>query len=89
MNIKPKLLIFLIFGIILLPSTWAWADNGISICANSFEQREPQIAPNGLGGAYIVWKDLRNGHWDIYIEQINEDGGFYWGTLLARAGFSF
>ncbi len=55
-----------------------WTANGVAICTNSFEQHEPQIAPDGLGGAFIVWDDHRNGPSDIYATRIDADGTVDW-----------
>lgn len=48
--------------------------------------RESAIAPDGRGGAYIVWQDLRNndsnGNWDIYGQHVDSRGNRLWNTDL-------
>jgi Secretion system C-terminal sorting domain len=59
-----------------------WTVNGISVCAlNGSQQTNPDItSTNVLNGAYIVWKDLRNGatNADIYAQKINLTGTVQW-----------
>jgi hypothetical protein len=38
--------------------------------AGSYE-RYPRIAPDGVGGAVVVWRDTRNGHADIYGQRVD------------------
>ena len=62
-----------------------WADNGVGICTNTYYQDHPRLAPDGSGGAVIVWADDRNGNWDIYVQSISSDGllgpGWFTGGL--------
>ncbi len=39
-----------------------------------------QITSNGLGGAYVVWEDGRNGNIDLYAQQISSAGAVMWRT---------
>ena len=57
-----------------------WTANGVAICVNTFEQHEPRLAPDGLGGAFIVWDDHRNGPSDIYAQRVNAAGTVEWVT---------
>ena len=50
------------------------------ICVEFFKQNDPRIIEDGKGGAYIVWKDERNGLPDIYVQRINKDGYVLWTT---------
>ncbi len=43
---------------------------------------EPAIADDGRGGAYVIWKDLRNnnadGNWDVYAQRVDGRGNRLW-----------
>ena len=60
---------------------WGAERAGILVCADPEYQTQPDICPDGLGGAFLSWVDWRNrnesGH-DIYIQRINTDGATYW-----------
>ena len=57
-----------------------WAESGVPICRAADYQNEIQMLEDGLGGAFIVWQDLRAGNWDIYAQHINSQGSTYWTT---------
>jgi hypothetical protein len=76
-----------IFSIITLTSftlfaNAQWSTNSkvnTSICSNIAKQKDPRIIDDGVGGAYIAWKDWRNTSTpDIYIQRINKDGNILW-----------
>ncbi len=59
--------------------TAAWATDGVSLCAASNDQRYPQIASDGVGGAIVTWEDHRSGsHLDIYAQRVDQDGNVLW-----------
>ncbi|MFB0526071.1 MAG: T9SS type A sorting domain-containing protein [bacterium] len=51
-----------------------WAVNGSSVTVANGNQLEPQIVPDGFGGAFITWTDCRNDNGDIYAQRIDSDG---------------
>ncbi|NVM01902.1 MAG: hypothetical protein HWN67_06180 [Candidatus Helarchaeota archaeon] len=51
-----------------------WADTGVSICSKT-TCRVPKICNADMGGAFITWRDFRNGMNDIYAQKINSSGG--------------
>jgi hypothetical protein len=56
-------------------ATWdddVQASDAISYKAN------PQLADNGLGGAFVVWEDGRNGTSDLYAQHISSSGVVLW-----------
>jgi hypothetical protein len=58
-----------------------WSSNGVRICRHSNEQAEPDIAPDGSGGAFVVWKDYRSGsEIDIYAQRVDASGNARWRT---------
>ncbi len=56
------------------------SENGIPICDKVRTQREPKIAIDGSGGAFISWSDHRNNEYysDLYSQRIDSDGNFHW-----------
>ncbi|UCF04146.1 MAG: T9SS type A sorting domain-containing protein [bacterium] len=61
--------------------TVRWASNGIPICTAQGTQTDPQIVPDGLGGAIITWADYRSGSdADVFAQRIDIDGNILWST---------
>jgi hypothetical protein len=58
--------------------TPAWTTDGIPICVMMNDQSMPQIAPDGSGGAIIVWADYRSGAEDIYAQRVTSAGDTLW-----------
>ena len=62
--------------------TTLWTANGIAICVYSDFQANPQLCPDGAGGAIITWQDCRSGSFpdglDIYAQRINATGAVNW-----------
>jgi len=55
--------------------TLVWPLNGVLVASAPFDQRPNTIIPDGGGGAYIAWHDLRNGQdWDVYLQRITSTG---------------
>ncbi len=71
-----------------------WAADGVAICTASSSQLQPQIAPDGSGGAIIAWQDLRRASgWesDIYAQRVDPGGAVGWaadGVAVGAASFS-
>ena len=56
-----------------------WTSGGTQICQVSYsEQEKPGMVPDGLGGAIIIWQDMRNGIYDIYAQRIDASGAVLW-----------
>lgn len=51
--------------------------NGSPVCTTVDMQYEPQLVPDGIGGAIITWTDHRDDSADIYSQRIERYG--YWG----------
>lgn len=51
-----------------------WPLNGAPVCTIVGTQNKPQIAPDGKGGAWIVWKDVRTGDNDIMGQHLDSTG---------------
>ncbi len=60
----------------------AWTTNGVAACQAAANQTTPQLAPDGVGGAVIAWKDDRNASSDIYAQRVDAAGHTVVATLL-------
>ncbi len=57
-----------------------WTTDGNAICTAVGQQTNPQIAPDGSGGAVITWSDIRGGvDFDIYAQRIDGNGAIHSG----------
>lgn len=55
-----------------------WTANGVAIVTLGTGQDAPEIVGDGSGGAIIVWRDLRNGNYDLYAQRIDANGVAQW-----------
>ena len=55
-----------------------WAANGNLLSGALGTQTDPAAAPDGAGGAFVVWADNRSGDWDIFAHRVNAWGQVYW-----------
>jgi hypothetical protein len=55
-----------------------WISSGVAVSTAASRQDFPQIISDGTGGAIICWQDYRDSKWDIYAQDLNEDGGIKW-----------
>ena len=65
-----------------------WTANGVPICTASLHQQNPQLIPDGAGGAIITWQDSRSGSSDIYAQRVNSGGAVQWtdnGSVVCTA----
>jgi hypothetical protein len=46
-----------------------WGGGGVELCSTTQNPQEPEIAPDGNGGAVVAWYDARNGDNDIYAQR--------------------
>jgi hypothetical protein len=58
--------------------TVIWAADGVSISISSGAKRDPQIAPDGSGGAIVTWEDNRLDSGNIYAQRLDGDGNKLW-----------
>jgi hypothetical protein len=72
--------------------TTLWADDGVTVCAYSGHQNNPQIISDGTGGAIVAWEDNRGGsYYDIYVQRIDFKGTSLWavdGVSLCVASYN-
>jgi hypothetical protein len=57
-----------------------WTPTGVPICTTGGRQMVPEIAPDGVGGAFIVWEDRRVPAGDIYAQRVDASGAVLWPT---------
>jgi hypothetical protein len=66
-----------------------WAAGGVALCTATGAQEYPAIVSDGLGGAIVVWQDLRSGAgYDIYAQRVDNSGNPLWtanGVVLSAA----
>jgi len=52
-----------------------WPADGRGLCLATGDQQWPQAAPDGTGGAIVVWTDYRSGSdGDVYAQRVQGDG---------------
>ena len=56
-----------------------WTENGVGIATEAYIAENPKITTDNNTGAIIVWKDSRNGNYDIYAQRVNSSGTIQWG----------
>lgn len=66
-----------------------WTLNGVPVAKPAGFQLYPRIAPDGTGGAIVVWQDARtDSAFDVYAQRLNSAGTPVWGidgVLLSAA----
>jgi len=63
-----------------------WAQNGVAICTDVHGQFNPVVVADTSGGAFIVWRDIRNANnlnsaandTDIYSQHVDNAGKVTW-----------
>jgi hypothetical protein len=56
----------------------AWSPDGVDVLVHPAVQESVRIAPDGAGGAIIVWQDNRGGGGDIYAQRVSSSGVRLW-----------
>jgi flagellar hook capping protein FlgD len=57
-----------------------WAADGVAVCTAAGQQTDVRILSDGIGGAFLVWRDARNGAFDndIYAQSLDSGGNARW-----------
>lgn len=57
-----------------------WTANGVAVCTAANQQNDISIVSNGQAGAFLAWRDPRNGalNNDIYVQALNSAGTALW-----------
>lgn len=53
-----------------------WTTDGIPVSTSLAAQGNPQLCPDGAGGAFVAWWDLRNGFGDVFMNRLDAGGAF-------------
>jgi len=61
-----------------LAGTVQWTSNGVGIVTSANDQVNPNVVPDGLGGAIVVWQDSSLGNWDVRSQRIDAAGSLLW-----------
>ena len=63
--------------------------NGVPISVYFGDQRFPKIISSGVGGAIIIWSDLRGGwpNFDIYAQRIDSSGKRLWENVAGSGNY--
>jgi hypothetical protein len=69
----------LALGLSAHPSTaqQMWAPSGVPLCVNGCPGDIPRVIPDGLGGAFVAWRDIRNystNDVDVYLQRVTAMG---------------
>jgi hypothetical protein len=64
-----------------------WTANGAPVCTKPGNQLKPAIAPDGNGGAIIVWEDISSFYVRLYAQRINGAGERQWADTGAVVYF--
>ncbi|MBU8922374.1 MAG: choice-of-anchor D domain-containing protein [Bacteroidales bacterium] len=58
--------------------TMQWAADGVSVCTVLYQKENLEMAPDGSGGAFLTWRDARNGNDNVFVQKINSGGNALW-----------
>lgn len=68
------------------PDGGIWAVNGVRVCSGAGDQKSPQLATDGYGGAIVTWVDTRSDLGNIYAQHVLVGGGIDTAWPLAGLG---
>ena len=51
-----------------------WTADGVQLCDAPDSQDSPLTVPDGVGGAFVVWRDARAPYTDLYGQQVDAAG---------------
>jgi len=79
MRSRAVFLAMIMLGVVTQPGLAGWEVDGASICYAAHTQVDPDIVPDGTGGAVVAWEDSRDGPgFDIYAQRVTADGTPVW-----------
>jgi len=76
MSLPTARIALFVLSFVIVPSLARtdWPANGMPVCDDLARQLGPAIAPDGAGGAYIAWTDLRSPDTGIYVQHVTAWG---------------
>ncbi len=63
-----------------LNGTRLWGNDGVPVCEAASTQDDCMMVLSEPGSAIFVWRDYRNGDWDIYASLLDGNGSPTWST---------
>ncbi len=67
--------------LLAIPSVCAaWIPDGVPVCTAPANQDNAELTPDGAGGAFYTWIDVRGAEFDIYCQRVDADGIPLWTT---------
>ena len=73
---RSALLSFALLVLLAATARAAWPPEGLPLCNDLCGGDIPLICPDGAGGAYVTWRDARNGNADVYTQHVTATGTF-------------
>lgn len=55
-----------------------WSEEGVRVCLEMSDQVAHSVAPDGGGGIYVVWQDLRAPNFKVYAQRVDSLGNLQW-----------
>ena len=56
------------------PTAADWPPDGVSLCGVCYAPGGVLVAPDGAGGAFVVWPDAYSGNYDVYAQHVTAAG---------------
>jgi hypothetical protein len=56
----------------------AWGFGGVAVSSAGDTVASPALAPDGAGGCFIAWQDMRSDAGDIYAQRLSSSGTAHW-----------
>lgn len=66
-----------------------WGDEAVLLHPTPGAQRDPSLATDGAGGAFVAWNDQRNGGGDVYAQHVDATGAIQWGSEGLAVGLQW
>jgi len=55
-----------------------WSDSGVTVCSARGTRGIAEIIVDGMGGAIILWDDMRSGRWTLCTQRVDAAGKPLW-----------
>jgi hypothetical protein len=55
-----------------------WTTDGVAVCTEKNDQDYPFLVSDDAGGGLIVWRDSRDGNYDVYAQRFDDNGNMLW-----------
>ncbi len=62
-----------------------WGSEAVIVCDTLLDQESPKLCPDGSGGAYIAWKDMRGDtQGDLYFQHVDNSGNLLFPEIQGK-----